>query len=1021
MPDFKTVPLKPLTGIFDTLSSPDEIGFGNWHVVKNATTRSTRNRQRGGGWRRLFADDFPYNNQDLHDQLTDQLGYFESFDAVAAGGGGLAGYGYPYFAPAYVIDGETVFPPASGPYFPVYIGDFPDGMYNGCPIFYPYVGTPYAFNSNPGAEGSGVTSGAPNYYLQSYLYTSCPLIYEDISVDGYPYGNMFGIYDSIFSYGYTYCGSYMFRLQGCREAITMLQEVVTASGRKLIAATMSRLYELNQSAGNWRILADGLGNSGYTSNQCGCNQVRGVSDTLGSYLLYTNNFDPPLIYLLGDESSGCELQAAHPVTDLVALGVTKAGGVVTWKGFSIFFDFTEDGVRMGGSVIWSDLEDPNSYIEGDTSFAGRSTIAVGETILAAAELGNWLIFYTDKSIIRTSLVGGEDVFNFERVYTGGNALKYKYSLINCGDQHIYLGESDVYIFTQFDTRPINLSWITKAAGMIFNGIAESEATYLPINKEACDLVTGGWSDEKREAWISWPTGENLCPDVTLRFNLKFNTADFVDHGFTAMMTFRADDRPTVGQWIEDMGICPRGSQVATGIKDGPVAGTSASIAVDPGSSLVFDGVNDVVVVPNSASLGMTTALTIEAWVKASDTSLGGIFEKTIGGVLNTSYMLMLYGDKILFRLVKSGGLIDIFSATSVPANVWTHIVATWDGVVQRLYINGVLEAYANPAVGPIDTGAGTSSFGSLAGVAYPLEGQLDEVRIWNIARTEAEIVAWKDRTLVGNESGLAAYWRLDEGAGILASDSSGNGNTGTLTDGPTWQTSDAFATMVVNTACLQNEEVNNPPLYIRNPTEDPDLPVHPDSLCNRLANLTMEDFCIDCASQATFITASATDFTLKQQEDDVYYRQMLGGRLGDYDVYVCSGEFYNNEGYVTAMQTGAQDFRTDDEKIVKMLGVEAEPVPQSTPLALQMEVGYGSQPSCMDWRPIRSLPFECLTDKTPAQHRADRTRPDGTFYYPTFRRGVYLGARFRINGIGGAGKFSSLFQSIKGWGQQDSP
>jgi hypothetical protein len=956
----------------------------------------------------LFADDFPYNNQDLHDQLTDQLGYFEEFSAHAMGGGGIAGYSYPYFVPSSSIPGFSVFPPASGPYCPVYVGDFPGGTYNGCPIFYPSVGYPFEFipgsvdlagarehwrmdtvaATTPGLFGglnlanngvsvatgvlgnsleftggdflgpnfyaafqvgnikfgftgwiyrsatlatskaildswalagnrsyrlylnsseqlvfevssngtasasvtnttviplndftffacwhdpvadtinlrvnSGVTAftahsagvfagtgdfamgynnetavasfqgrldditywrlgfpteaeldamynadlgvgypfssgacntGSPFFYQYSFLYTSCPVTYDSIPVPGYPYGPRSPVYYPAFSYDYIYCGTYMFSLQGCREAVTMLQEVVTSNGRKLIASTMSRLYELNQSAGNWRILADGLGNSGYTINQCGCNKVRGVSATLGSYLIYTNNFDPPLIYLLGDDSSGCALQAAQPISDMVALGITKAGGVVTWKGFTIFYDFTEDGVRNGGSVIWSDLEDPNSYIESDTSFAGRATIAVGETILAAAPLGNWLIIYTDKSIIRVTLVGGEDVFNFERIYQGGNALKYKFSLINCGDMHLYLGESDVYSFTQFDTRPVNIAWITKASGMIFNGIAESEATYLPINKDACDLVTGGWSDEKHEAWLSWPTGESICPEVTLRFNLKFNTADFVDHGFTAMMTFRADDRPTVGQWIEDMGICPRGSQVATGVKDGPVC----------------------------------------------------------------------TGDQVA---------------------------------------------------------------------------------------------------------------------------------------------------------------VANPPLYIRNPEEDPDLPVHPDSLCSRLIGLTIEDFCEDCASESTFITASATDFTLKQQEDDIYYRQMLGGSLGDYDAYACQGEFYTNEGYVTAMQTGSQNFRNEDEKIVKMIGLEAEPVAQAVPLRLQMEVGYGNQAKCTTWAAIRSLPFECLTEKTPAQHLSDRTRPDGTFYFPTFRRGVYLGARFRINGIGGAGTFSSMFQMIKGWGQQDSP
>lgn len=793
MADFKTVPLKPMTGVFDTLVSADEVGFGNWRVVKNAVTRSTRNRQRSGGWRRLFADEDPYNNQDLHDQLTDRLGYFEEFSTTAIGGGGLAGYTYAYFVPAYTIDGATVFPPANGPYHPVYIGNFPEGTYNGCPIFYPYIGTPYEYVRNIYAAGEHVTSGYPFYYLESYLYTSCPFVYNDLDVAGYPYGPQTPIYDPSFNYDYSYCGTYLFSLNGCREAVTMLQEIVTVSGRKLVASTMSRLYELNQSAGNWRILADGMGNSGYTVDQCTCNKVRGVSATLGSYLIYTNNFDAPLIYLLGDEgSSDCGLQSAQPVTDLVALGITKAGGVVTWKGFTIFFDFTEDGVRNGGSVIWSDLEDPNSFIESDTSFAARATVAVGETILAAAPLGNWLILYTDKSIIRVTLVGGDDVFNFENVYRGGNALKYKFSLINCGDQHIYLGESDIYVFTQFDTRPINVSWITKAAGFIFNGIEEDDAVYESINKDACDLVTGGWSEEKHEAWLSWPTGENICPNVSLRLNLKFNAADFVDHGFTAFLTFRADDRPTVGQWMEDLGICPRGSKVATGLKDGSVCTGADAAVVDP-------------------------------------------------------------------------------------------------------------------------------------------------------------------------------------------------------------------------------------PLYIRNPEEDPDLPIHEDSLCALLTGKTIEDYCQDCAAESTFITASASDFTLKQQEDDVYYRQMLGGNIEAYDAYSCHGEYYHNDPYDTVMQTGAQDFRSDDEKIVKMIGLEAEPLPQSTPSSLEMDVGYGSQPSCMNWVGIRPLDYECQTELTQAQLAARKLRKDGTFYFPTWRRGRFLGARFRLSGIGGGGTFSTMSQMIKNWGQQDSP
>lgn len=644
MADFKTIQLRPMTGTFDTLSSADEVGFRNWRVVKNAITRSSRNRERGGGWRRLFADHVPYNNQDLHDQLTGRLGFYDSYSDTASGGGGFAGFSYPYFAAAYDIGDGTAFPPASGPFGPVYIDDYQSGFFDGCPIFYPFVGVPYQSVYGGQSGHLELTTGYPNYFLKSYVYTSCPVFYEPVTYPGYPYGPPTDLYDPLFNYDFTYCGDGFHPSDGCREAITLLSQIVTTAGRKLVAATMSRVYEMNQSAGNWSLLADGLGNSGYTSEQCGCNSVRGMTATLGGYLFFTNNFDPPSSYFLGDEPSGCAVQSLQTITDLVSLNITQAGGVVVWNGFVIFYDITEDGERKGGKVIWGDLESASAFIEGDTSFAGNSTIAIGATILNAAPLGKWLMFYTDKGIIRATLVGGEDVFNFETVYEGGNAMKYKFSLINAGDTHLFLGESDIYAITQFDVRPTNALWITKAAGMIFAGIEEDNATYEPINKDACDMVTGGFNDETHEAFLSWPTGDSICPTVTLRMNLKFAAADFIDYGFTAFLSFRKDDRATVGQWMEDLGVCARGEVVATGFKDG-----------DP---------------------------------------------------------------------------------------------------------------------------------------------------------------------------------------------------------------------------CL-SDAVVNPPLYIWNPQEDPSLPVTADSLCSRLVGKTMNDYCRDCASETTFIGASADDFCLKQMEDDIYYRERL--------------------------------------------------------------------------------------------------------------------------------------------------
>ena len=60
------------------------------------------------------------------------------------------------------------------------------------------------------------------------------------------------------------------------------------------------------------------------------------------------------------------------------------------------------------------------------------------------------------------------------------------------------------------------------------------------------------------------------------------------------------------------------------------------------------------------------------------------------------------------------------------------------------------------------------------------DGRIDEVRIWNIARNQEEIVSSMDSSLTGQESGLVAYYNFDEGSGIILNDLTGNGHNGTV-------------------------------------------------------------------------------------------------------------------------------------------------------------------------------------------------------------------------------------------------
>ena len=86
---------------------------------------------------------------------------------------------------------------------------------------------------------------------------------------------------------------------------------------------------------------------------------------------------------------------------------------------------------------------------------------------------------------------------------------------------------------------------------------------------------------------------------------------------------------------------------------------------------------------------------------------------------------------------------------------------------------------------------------------YPpnyFNGQIDEFRIWNVARSAAEIMSTMNHTLTGNEAGLTGYWKFDETSGTTAADSvASSGHTAhpgmlsanTASNNPTWVVSTA--------------------------------------------------------------------------------------------------------------------------------------------------------------------------------------------------------------------------------------
>src|SRR6185436_3358136 len=105
---YKLVPIKPVSGIFDVRSLPDEVGAGSFTLVKNASVRAIGRRCRRGGWIKLLdGANQSYNNADLHDQLIGEQVYYTSYSEFLSGGGEFDHYAYQYYHPSEYISGSS--------------------------------------------------------------------------------------------------------------------------------------------------------------------------------------------------------------------------------------------------------------------------------------------------------------------------------------------------------------------------------------------------------------------------------------------------------------------------------------------------------------------------------------------------------------------------------------------------------------------------------------------------------------------------------------------------------------------------------------------------------------------------------------------------------------------------------------------------------------------------------------------------------------------------------------------------
>lgn len=244
-------------------------------------------------------------------------------------------------------------------------------------------------------------------------------------------------------------------------------------------------------------------------------------------------------------------------------------------------------------------------------------------------------------------------------------------------------------------------------------------------------------------------------------------------------------------YIENPGLGGMLDDFATGELDGVVAGEAGlGLEQTMGKALSFDGVGDYVKVPNVTELKPTTALTVE--FKLLQSQAQPDFAKPLHFGQNKVDPYGPYGFQYGkgTNLLAFGGSVnntrkEVILGYQLDNNTFYHITGVYDGNTLKLYVDGVLEETLNaPGLITDYDSVNGLGIGDKFELGQPFIGIIDDVRIWNVARTQQQIQDNMNKELTGNETGLVSYWKFNEGEGTTAYDSAGS-NHGTIY-GATW-------------------------------------------------------------------------------------------------------------------------------------------------------------------------------------------------------------------------------------------
>ena len=230
-------------------------------------------------------------------------------------------------------------------------------------------------------------------------------------------------------------------------------------------------------------------------------------------------------------------------------------------------------------------------------------------------------------------------------------------------------------------------------------------------------------------------------------NINVSSARTTKISYSETQTLRSG---LVGWWTFD------GNRLISNVTDSSGSGNNGlmtnfaatSTVVTPGKlgqALRFDGVNDIVKTPQ-LSTG-TGPFSISAWVKVDDLT-GKSFNNGVGIIAHFNNDLagdfalsITSGYSVSFLNNRTGGNDSTgeseTSANVVSKNKWAHVVAVWDGSVNKIYVNGVSKTFTSSSWGDWGTESGLGRLANLS--LYYYKGVMDDVRVYTRTLSASEV------------------------------------------------------------------------------------------------------------------------------------------------------------------------------------------------------------------------------------------------------------------------------------------